>query len=104
MGQLIFSPQAVDELQSIYKYIKRNSPLNALRVRDKIVNQSEKLLINPTAGRVVINAHSFTVRQIMVYRYRIFNKLDGENIQIISIFHSSRLMDNNPGLQDLFEE
>lgn len=104
MGQLIFSPQAVRELKSIYRFIKKDSHFNALRVRDKIINQAEKLILNPTAGRIIIETSKLIIRQIMVYKYRVFYKQNGEDVEVISIFHSARLLENNPDIQNWFDD
>lgn len=104
MGQLIFSPQAVRELKSIYRFIKKDSHFNALRVRDKIIDQAEKLILNPTAGRIIIETSKLIIRQIMVYKYRVFYKQNGGDIEVISIFHSARLLENNPDIQNWFDD
>lgn len=104
MGRLIFSPQAVSELRSIYVFIKKDSHFNAIRVREKIISRCQKLLTNPTAGRVVIQNSTLAVRQIMVYKYRVFYKQRNTDIEVISIFHSAQLLENNPGLQSWFED
>lgn len=104
MGQLKFSPQAISELKAIYLFIKRDSQINAIRVREKILTQCQKLLINPTAGRVIIQTSTLEVLQIMVYKYRVFYKQKNNNIEVISIFHSAQLLKNNPGLQRWFDD
>ena len=82
MGQLIFSPQAILDLQSIYRYIRKSSHLNAIRVRDKIINQSEELILNPTAGRVIIqnskilyDKYSFTNTGFFINKTELISRL-----------------------------
>ena len=104
MGRLIFSPQSKEDLKEIYAYIKRDSAVNAKRVRKTIIEESKKLIIFPEIGREVIKTSKDSIRQILVYRYRIFYRIIEDDIEIVSIFHSSRLIQNNPGLQGFFEE
>ena len=40
----------------------------------------------------------------MVYKYRVFYKQKNNNIEVISIFHSAQLLENNPGLQRWFDD
>lgn len=99
----IFSPGNFRIESDLFVHQKRFS-INALRVREKIISQCQKLLINPTAGRVIIQTSTLEVRQIMVYKYRVFYKQKNNNIEVISIFHSAQLLENNPGLQRWFDD
>jgi plasmid stabilization system protein ParE len=104
MGQLIFSPQSREDIKAIYEYIKLDSPLNANSVRVAILDRCKILIKYPGIGRVIIQTSTTTIRQILIYKYRIFYRELNNNIEIISIYHSSRLLENNPGLQQFFEE
>ena len=104
MGQLIFSPQSKEDLKNIYDYIKKDSTVNAKKVRNTIIEESKKLLKFPEIGREIIKTSKNSIRQILVYRYRIFYRIFKDDIEIVSIYHSSRLIENNPGLQHFFEE
>lgn len=104
MGRLIFSPIATNDLSSIYKYIRKDSPLNAKNVIRTIKDECRKLIKYPGIGREIIKTSKNSIRQIIVYKYRIFYRVLEPDIEIISIYHSSRLIENNAGLQPYFEE
>jgi addiction module RelE/StbE family toxin len=104
MGKLRFSPQSVEDLKAIYDYIKRDSPLNASKVVHTIKDECKKLLKYPEIGREIIKTPSHSIRQILIYRYRIFYRLRENDIEVLSIYHSSRLLENNPGLQQFFND
>ena len=40
----------------------------------------------------------------MVYKYRVFYKQNGEDVEVISFFHSARLLENNPDIQNWFDD
>ena len=40
----------------------------------------------------------------MVYKYRVFYKQNGGDIEVISIFHSARLLENKPDIQNWFDD
>lgn len=99
MGRLIFSPLAMQDLKDIYNYIKNDALTNAKKVRKAITDECKKLLRFPEIGREIIKTPEDSIRQILVYKYRIL----GDDVEIISIYHSSRLLENNPGLQRYFK-
>lgn len=99
MGRLTFSPLAMQDLQHIYNYIKNDSPSNAKKVKKTIIDKSKKLLKFLEIGREVIKTPKDSIRQILVYKYRIFYRVLEQDVEIISIFHSSPLIENNSGLQ-----
>jgi len=99
-----FTSQARKDLKEIKKYISFDSPLQANRVVEKIIVETQKLSKYPELGRPVITTKKVIVRQILVFKYRIFYRVLNDKIEVLSIYHSSRLIENNPGLQRFFEE
>jgi plasmid stabilization system protein ParE len=104
MGQLIFSQQEKQDIKAIPDYIRTNSPLNVKRVRVAIIDKCKDLVKHPGVGRVIIQTSVTTIRQILVYKYRIFYREINDDIEIVSIYYSSRLIKNNSGLQQFFED
>jgi toxin ParE1/3/4 len=90
MNRIVWSPQAIDDLESLRAYIGRDSPSAANRVALKIVNTVETLLPgNPEIGRqgrvagtreLVISGTPF----IVPYR------ADLDAIQILRVYHGAR--------------
>ncbi len=72
MGRFIFSPLSIQDLNDIYNYIKSDSPSNSKKVRKAITDETKKLLKFPEIGREVIKTPKDSIRQILVYKYRIF--------------------------------
>ena len=101
---VFFTAQAREDIREIRNYISFDSSLQAKRVTEKIIAETQKLSRYPELGRPVITTKKVVVRQILVYKYRIFYRVLDDKIEILSIYHSSRLIENNPGLQRFFEE
>ncbi len=104
MVNIFFTNQAKTDLREIKAYISHQSPLQAIRVIEKIMHEIEKTASDPAKGRSIIVTSKFTVRQLLVFKYRIFYRQMNNRIEILSIYHGARLLDNNPGLQKYFEE
>jgi toxin ParE1/3/4 len=104
MVKISFTSQAKNELKEIKIYISLNSPLQGKRVVQKIFDEIQKLTSHPEIGRPIISTKTNVIRQILVYKYRIFYRVVGESLQVLSIYHGARLLENNPGLQQFFTE
>ena len=61
-----------EDIKEIKQYIFLDSPLQAERVTEKIAIQIQKLSEYPQLGRPVILTKRVTIRQILVFKYRIF--------------------------------
>lgn len=104
MVRIFFTTQARQDIKEIKEYISINSPINAISVSQNILNEIQTLSANSEKGRVIIKTPKDTIRQILIYKYRIFYRKVAKGIEILSIYHSSRLLENNPGLQQFFND
>ena len=104
MVKIFFTKLARADLKDIKNYISIRSPLNAIRVSENILREIQTLAKHPEKGRIIIKTHKNIIRQIIIYKYRIFYRQVTKGIEILSVYHSARLIENNPGLQPYFEE
>lgn len=104
MVEIFFTKHARGDVKAIKEYISIRSPLNAKRVSENILKEIGTLSEHPERGRVIIKTRKNIIRQFIVYKYRIFYRQVTKGIEILSVYHSSRLIENNPGLQPYFEE
>lgn len=72
MVKISFTLQARKDIREIKQYIFLDSALQAERVIEKIVTEIQKLSKHPQLGRPVIITKNDTIRQILVFKYRIF--------------------------------
>ena len=92
MATVIWSPQSLSDLESIAEYIAKDSPYYAKSFVEKIVNSVEVIEIFPQAGRRVPESDDENVREIFYKKYRIIYELEEDRIEILTVFHSSRLL------------
>jgi len=89
---LVWSPEAVEDVESIAAYIERDSSWYAKAVASKIVETAETIPRHPELGRIVPEIGDASIRERFVYSYRIIYRLDAERVLIAAVIHGSRLM------------
>jgi len=97
MVKVRWSDFALENLIDIGDYIEKDSYFYAQRVVNYLFDSVDILEQNPLAGRKVPEFNDRTIRELIRINYRIVYKLISENdIDIITIHHSSRLLKNIP--------
>ena len=93
MVEIIWTPFALEDLQSVYDYIVLDSPSYAIRFIDKLVDRVDILIEHPEAGKVVPEFENDLIRELIEGSYRIIYKIESiTEIAIIRIHHSARLL------------
>lgn len=92
MAEIIWTTQALIDVESIGDYIARDAPSIAQIVVDQILNSVERLENFPYSGRVVPEIEQDNIREIILNRYRIVYRLSGNKVKILTVFHSSKLL------------
>jgi len=96
---LAWSPEAIEDIESIASYIERDSAWYARAVASKIVETAEAIPQFPELGRIVPEVGDPAVRERFAYSYRIIYRLEPERVLIAAVIHGSRLL--NPFVQKL---
>ena len=91
MAEITWSPQSLDDLDSIAEYIARDSARYAQSTVEKIIEAAEILKRFPRIGRVVPEMRDEDIREILHKNYRIIYELHGEKIEILTVLHGRRL-------------
>ncbi len=94
MVKIIWTPQSLSDLDSIAEYIATDSIYYADLVVENIINSIESIRLFPKIGRIVPEYHHPNIREIFYRRYRIIYEIKNNTIDILTIFHSSRLLEN----------
>jgi toxin ParE1/3/4 len=94
VDKIVWSPEAIEDLQSIAAYIERDSEYYARAVVGKILEASRNLADFPMLGRIVPELDDDKTRERFVYSYRLVYRIEREKILIIAIIHGKRLFDN----------
>ena len=93
MARLIWTHRALDDLEHLLAYIEQDAPLAARRLAQKIVARVESLQENPHLGGYVLEDETHTYREILQGNYRLIDRVDGDVIYLITIYHAARLLD-----------
>ncbi len=90
--RLAWSPEAVEDIESIVSHIERDSPWYAKAVASRIVETAEAIPSFPELGRIVPEIGEAAIRERLVYSYRIIYRLESERVLVAAVIHGSRLL------------
>ena len=90
MAGLVWSKNSRNDLKGIHSFISKDSKYYANSFVEK-VNQSVKKLKNfPKIGREVPEYQDAKIREIIFHNYRIIYQITEQDINILTVFHTSR--------------
>lgn len=92
--KLIWSPQAIEDIEAIAEYIARDSTIYAESTIERIFQAPEKLMQFPKLGRVVPEKNDDSVREIFVFQYRIIYEILASEIHILTVVHGKRIIED----------
>jgi toxin ParE1/3/4 len=95
MAQLIWSPQALSDLDETCTYIARTSERYARFLAQKAVVLAESILAQPRLGGRVQEYDRDDLRERQLHKYRIIYRLRGEDIEIVAFLHGARRLPPN---------
>lgn len=88
-----WSPEAIEDLESIAEYIARDSGHYARAVVTEILSVSRSIRAFPLIGRVVPEIGVDRIRERFVYSYRLVYRIEPEQILIVAVIHGKRLLE-----------
>ena len=93
MAEVRWTPQAADDLEAIAEFISQDSPhYSSLFVLD-ILYAVDRLIQFPKSGRVVPEINDPLIREVIFGSYRIIDRVRQYLVEILTVFHGSRLLD-----------
>ncbi|MCL2098863.1 MAG: type II toxin-antitoxin system RelE/ParE family toxin [Oscillospiraceae bacterium] len=86
-----FLQEALDDLEEIVLYIAQDSPQNALRMHDKIIEKANDLTMFPKRGRLVPDRKMAAAgyRVLGIKPYIAFYRVVERNVLIYRILHGA---------------
>ena len=99
--RVTWSPEALEDLESIAEYIERDSLFYAQSVVSKILEASRNIKEFPLIGRVIPELGDENIRERFIYSYRLVYQMRQQNILIVAVIHGKRLLKN---IEERFEE
>jgi addiction module RelE/StbE family toxin len=91
--RIVWSPRALDDIDSIASYISRDSTAHASTVVTKIVRVTRTLRRFPFAGRIVPEFEDESMRERFVYSYRIIYRVEGQIVTVAAVIHGNRMLE-----------
>ncbi len=91
---LIWSHEALDDIDRIAEYISRDSRYHAQQVVERLFDLADELPANPKLGRIVPELADRNVRERFLYSYRLIYELQGEVIHVLAVIHGKRLLES----------
>jgi len=88
---IIWSPQALRDIESIRAYIAEDSPRVAELVVGRIIQAVERLRIFPESGRKVPERNDPEIREVIESPYRVVYRVRADTVEIATVFRASRL-------------
>src|SRR5258706_10558214 len=95
MAKLRWNKIALDDLEQIAEYIAKDSERYAARTVQKIFDRAEILKASPYGGRKVPEMNYENIRELIEGNYRIIYEIHSkDDIEILTVFHGARLLQN----------
>jgi toxin ParE1/3/4 len=91
---LIWSNEALDDVDRIAEYISRDSPYHAQRVVERLFDLADELPAHPELGRIVPELADPNIRERFLYSYRLVYELTENEIHILAVIHGKRLLES----------
>ena len=93
MAEIEWSLKAENDLNEVIDYIAQDSLEYALLFYEQVREKVENLIQFPKMGRIVPELDEPTIRELILRNYRIIYRISEKKIQIVRLFHGSRIMD-----------
>ena len=93
MAEIEWSSKAENDLNEIIDYIAQDSLEYALSFYEQVREKVENLILFPKMGRIVSELDEPNIRELFLRNYRIIYRISEKKIQIVRLFHGSRIID-----------
>ncbi len=90
--RLRWSAEAVEDLDAIAEYIARDSLVYARSVVSGIMAAAKKVGVYPQIGRVVPEIGNSTIRELLVFSYRLIYRIELNCITMLAVVHGRKVL------------
>jgi len=90
--KIIWSPLAIDRASEIAEYIAQDKPTAAEKWINTVFSKVEQLKSSPEIGRIVPEVRNDQFRKLIYGNYRIFYRIEKEQISILTIRHCKQIL------------
>ena len=93
MAEIRWTPQAIEDIENIAKYIANDSPKYAAIQVEEFFDAALILEDFPHSGRIVPEIGNKNIRELIVGFYRLIYRIRNSNlVEVITVYHSYRLL------------
>lgn len=93
-AELIWSGEALDDIDALAQFIGRDSPHHAQRVVEALLDLGDVIVAHPLAGRSVPELGDVNVRERFLYSYRVIYEVRLDRIEVLAVLHGRRLLES----------
>jgi addiction module RelE/StbE family toxin len=90
MGQVVWAPSALEDLDALGEYIARDSVDRAALLITRVIEIADRLQDYPFSGRVIPEVNDKLCREIILGSYRIMYRIEGDEVWITGVVHGAR--------------
>ena len=90
--RVVWSARALADVEAIASHIAADSTFYANAVVRRVVTLARSLADFPLAGRRVPEFDDETIRELLVYSYRIIYLVESSQITIAAVIHGKRML------------
>lgn len=95
MGQVVWSPSSLEDIDQVAQFIARDSSDQAALFVGRLIEATDRLPSAPLSGRIIPEIGHPDCREIIYGAYRIMYRVQGEDVWITGVVHGAR--DWKPG-------
>lgn len=92
MKRVIWTRQAVEDVEAIKAYVARDSERYAVLLAERLVAAIERVGLFPESGRVVPEVGDAGLREVVHGNYRIVYRVLPEAVEVVTVYHGARLL------------
>jgi toxin ParE1/3/4 len=90
--RVIWTRQAVEDVEAIKAYVARDSERYAGLLAERLVAAVDRLELFPHSGRIVPEVGDDFLREVIYGNYRLVYRLQAESVEVVTIYHGARLL------------
>jgi addiction module RelE/StbE family toxin len=90
MGQVIWSPSALEDIEQIAQFIAKDSSDQAAIFVGRLIEATDRLASAPLSGRIIPEIDQHDCREIIYGAYRIMYRRVGKDVWITGVVHGAR--------------
>ncbi|MBI5149793.1 MAG: type II toxin-antitoxin system RelE/ParE family toxin [Candidatus Omnitrophica bacterium] len=90
MGKIIWAPSALKDMESIARFIERDSIDQSSLFVTRIIEMTDRLEDFPQSGRVIPEINDDHCREVIYGAYRVMYRIAEDEIWITGVIHGAR--------------